>query len=87
MQQKLQLKLQKFLTTPAGSFIKCFIAVMITLFIAKLKQGVNLFALDLNSIKDIIGGGLAASLPVIVNWINPSYPIYGVGSPEETLKS
>lgn len=69
--------MNKFLTTPFGTFIKAFIATTLTLYLVELQQGVQLFSMDVLMIQKLFTGGLVANLPVIINWLNPHYSPYG----------
>lgn len=69
--------MNKFLTTPFGTFIKSFIATTLTLYLIELQQGHQLFSMDYTMVQKLFTGGLVANLPVIINWLNPHYSTYG----------
>jgi hypothetical protein len=69
--------MQKFLTTPAGTFIKGFISIMLSLWLVELTNGHDLFSFDYTMIKKLLTAGIVANLPVIINYLNPSYTNYG----------
>ena len=71
MQQKK--KLGKLFASPVGSLLKAFIATIITLWLVELQQGTDLFSMDLTMVKKLLTGGVVSILPVIINWLNPSY--------------
>ena len=70
-------KLSKIMATPFGSFIKSFVATILTMWLVELQQGHELFTYDMVFIKKIITAAVVANLPVIINWLNPSYKNYG----------
>lgn len=77
------MNISKFLTTPLGTFFKAFIVAMLSLIMARQKDGTLCF--DKNCIIDILISSTFAIIPVVINWINPNYTQYGEGSDEPTL--
>ena len=69
--------MKTLLSTPFGTFIKSFIATILTQYLIELQQGTNLFSCDIMMIQKLFTAGLVANLPVIINWLNPSYQGYG----------
>ena len=76
--------MQKLLLQPLGTFIKAFIATVLTQYLIELQQGTNLFSMDIMMIQKLFTAGLVANLPVIINWLNPSFQSYGKQSKTET---
>lgn len=70
-------KVNQFLTTPTGGFVKVFLACILTQYFIELQQGHDLFSLDLAMVKKLLTAALISNLPVIINWLNPSYTQYG----------
>lgn len=66
-----------FLTTPAGTFIKGFVSIILSLWLVELTNGHDLFSFDIAMVKKLLTAGIVANLPVIINWLNPQYLAYG----------
>lgn len=62
---------------PLGSFLKAFMATVLTLWLVELQQGHQLFDGTWAMAKKLLTGGIIANLPVIINWLNPQYKNYG----------
>ena len=62
---------------PLGSFLKAFLATILTLWLVELQQGHQLFDGTWTMAKKLLTGGVIANLPVIINWLNPKYTNYG----------
>lgn len=77
------MSISKFMTTPLGTFIKAFAVAMLSLIMARQKDGTLCF--DKNCIVDILISSTFAIIPVVINWINPHYTQYGEGADEPTL--
>lgn len=77
--------ISKFLTTPLGTFFKAFVVAMLSLIMARQKDGTLCF--DKNCIIDILISSTFAIIPVVINWINPNYTQYGEGANEPTLSN
>lgn len=71
--------LNKTLTTPFGSFVKVFVATILTQYLIELQNGHDLFSWDIPMIKKLLTAGVISNLPVIVNYLNPQYQHYGKG--------
>lgn len=67
----------KFLNTALGSYLKIFITAILTLFLAELTQGYNIFTMDMAMVHKLIVTGLLAVLPVILNALNKQDKRYG----------
>lgn len=74
------MRMKKFLNTPFGSWFKVFITTILSLYLA---SGKGIFELDINSLKDIVSCGIAATLPVIINYLNSEEPRYGITKKSE----
>lgn len=64
--------------TPVGqavfSYIKVFLAVVLGLFLA---DGADVFAVSTDDLRAWLAAGLASTIPVILNALNPSDRRYG----------
>lgn len=69
--------MKNLLTTPFGTFLKGFISIILSLWLAELTNGHDLFTMDIIMVKKILTGAFVANLPVLINWLNPSYTQYG----------
>ena len=69
--------IMKFLNTIYGSWVKVFLSAVLTMYLAELTQGHDLFSLDILMVKKLITAGVVALLPVILNFLNPNDPRYG----------
>lgn len=65
--------MKKLLASPLGTALKAFIVTILTL----LLSTDDLFSMDAEMAKKLITAGLLSAFPVIINWLNPSYPGYG----------
>lgn len=63
-----------FLNTAFGSYLKVFVTVILTTYLA---MGKDIFDLDADSIKMLISAGFTSGLPVLINALNPNDPRYG----------
>lgn len=70
-------KFTKSLTTPLASFLKVFLASVLTQYLIELQDGHQLFSWDLPMVQKLLTAGIIANLPVIINHLNPSYKHYG----------
>lgn len=64
-------------TTPLGSAAKTFLAFVIA---ASVADWVTAGSIDLGKWQTWVIGGLASSVPPIINWLNPQFLSYGRGS-------
>lgn len=69
--------MKKVMASPFGSFLKAFLATILTQYLIELQQGTDLFSMDILMVKKLITAGLVANIPVIINWLNPNYQGYG----------
>jgi len=68
----------KLLSTAFGTFLKAFTATVLTQYLIELQQGHQLFTMDKVMVAKLLTAGLVSNLPVIINWLNPTYKGYGV---------
>lgn len=66
--------MKNFLNTIAGSWLKVF-AVAVLIKFSDL--GADLFALNLETLKHLLQAGFVATIPVIINYLNPNDTRYG----------
>lgn len=71
-------QIRNFLTTPAGTFIKGFVSIILSLWLVELSNGHDLFSLDMLMVKKLLTAAIVSNLPVLINWLNPSYTAYGI---------
>lgn len=70
-------KVQKGLAGPFGTFVKAFVATLLTQYLIELQDGRELFTWDVMMLQKLCTAGLVSNLPVIINWLNPAYKNYG----------
>ena len=75
--KKVNFNIMKFFNTIYGSWVKVFLSAVITMYLAELTQGHDLFSLDMVMVKKLLTAGLVALLPVILNFLNPNDKRYG----------
>jgi len=81
------MKLKKLLNTWYGSYAKVFLASVLTVLLAELSQGYNLFSMDWVMGKKLIAAGVVSLLPIIINALNSEDKRYGKKvEPLEDLK-
>lgn len=64
----------KFLNTAFGSYLKVFVTVLLTTFLAMNK---GIFDLDTESIKMLVSAAFMSLIPIVLNALNPNDPRYG----------
>jgi hypothetical protein len=69
--------MNKFFSTAIGSYCKIFISGVLTLYMAEMSNGVDLFSFDWAMGKKLISAGVISILPVIYNSLNPHDVRYG----------
>jgi hypothetical protein len=67
--------MKEFLNTPLAAWLKVFVATILSLVLINISKGIDLFSLNW---KEIVSGAVASLLPVIINWLNPNDPRYGL---------
>lgn len=63
-------------TSPLATFVKVFIAVLLT---AAVADWANVGDITLADWKLWVIAALVSAIPVLVNWLNPVFPMYGRG--------
>lgn len=71
------MKFKKLLNTWYGSYIKVFLSAVLTILLAELSQGYNLFSMDWAMGKKLIAAGVVSLLPIIINALNSEDKRYG----------
>ena len=67
----------KELNTIYASWFKVFLSSILAAYLVELQNGVNLFSWDLTMIEKVLTVGIASTLPVIINYLNPTDTRYG----------
>lgn len=67
----------KFLNTPTGSFFKVFVALMLGQWMYEYTQGHDIFQFNRELLKRLVGAGVAGTVPILINWLNPYDTRYG----------
>lgn len=63
--------------TLGGNFLKHFLTAVLTLYVAEITNGVDPFHIDATMLKKFWVAGIIASMPTILNWLNPNDPRFG----------
>lgn len=71
------MKFKKFLNTAYGSYFKVFLSAVLTIYLADLTEGHDLFSMDIHMGKKLMTAGTVAVLPVILNALNSEDKRYG----------
>jgi len=66
-----------FLTTAMGGWVKVFMSAVLLQMLNSLTEGHTLFTWDWEMGKKFINAGIVALIPVLINFFNPQYPLYG----------
>ena len=62
-----------------GTYARALAAIFLTAVIGSfLDSKQDIFAVDLTDLKTYIAAGVAAAIPVLLRWLNPSDPSYGL---------
>ena len=62
-----------------GTYARALAAIFLTAGIGSfLDSKQDIFAVDLTDLKTYIAAGVAAAIPVLLRWLNPSDPSYGL---------
>ena len=67
----------KELNTIYASWLKVFASAVLGAYLIELQNGINLFSWDLNMVEKLLTAGFVSTLPIIINWLNPSDTRYG----------
>lgn len=70
-------KFKAFLTTPAGSWTKVFIAAVLAQMLVAYVDHSDFFSWDKSMWKKVFSASVAGLFPMIINALNPKYPLYG----------
>lgn len=60
------------------SWARIFLAAVASTFLSLVVSG-NTVALDFKAWEAVLISGLVAVVPVVINYLNPKYPMYGKG--------
>ena len=71
------MKVSTALTTPLASFLKVFVATILTQYLIELQDGHQLFSLDKAMAQKLLTAGVVSVIPMLINWLNPAYQGYG----------
>ena len=63
-----------FLNSAFGSYIKSFLAVLLTLVLTQMSSGLSVLNLDWGM---VLNGAVVSFLPVLINILNPKDTRYG----------
>ena len=67
----------KQLNTIYASWLKVFISSVFGAYLIMLQDGTNLFSWDFAMVEKLLTAGVVSTLPIIINWLNPSDTRYG----------
>lgn len=75
--------MSNFLNTAVGSWLKVFVATILSLVLVNMSNGQDIFSMDW---KQLISGAIASLLPILINWLNPNDPRYGTNKATQITK-
>ena len=75
--KKKKLSINKFFTTPLGSFVKVFLGAMLVFLLDTYLNNEAVFVFDKILAKSCLKAGIIAVAPMIYNYLNPKYEGYG----------
>ena len=62
-----------------GTYARALVAIFLTAVIGSfLDSKQDIFSVDLTDLKTYIAAGVAAAIPVLLRWLNPNDPSYGL---------
>jgi len=62
-----------------GTYARALVAIFLTAVIGSfLDSKQDIFAVDLTDLKTYVAAGVAAAIPVLLRWLNPGDPVYGL---------
>lgn len=67
---------RKIMAGPFGTWLKCFLSTVLTMWIAMD----DLWAMDMHTIKSLASAGVVSAMPIVLNALNPAYRNYGRGA-------
>lgn len=68
----------KHLNSIYASWFKVFVSAILGAYLVELENGTNLFTWNLDMVESLLKVGVVSTLPVIINYLNPNDPRYGV---------
>jgi len=71
-------KIWQFLANPFGSFLRVFVSAVLVLWLADLAD-VRYLHFDATEWSNWLALGLVAAVPILIAWINPADPRFGIG--------
>ena len=71
------MNINKFFTTPLGSFVKVFLGAMIVFLLDTYLSNGDVFVFDKTFLNSALKAGVIAIAPMIYNYLNPKYEAYG----------
>ena len=69
----------KLFASPLGTFFKAFLVTVISMILAEYNR-TNTICFTKECFTDLLIAGVISVLPVVLNYLNPEYKGYGVGS-------
>lgn len=63
------------------SWLKVFVSTILSMYLADLVSGAGAF--DMTNAYVYLSAGIVSVLPLVINYLNPSYTRYGKGAVEE----
>lgn len=60
-----------------SSYVRVFVAVVLAMFLA---EGADVFAVSVGDLRTWLAAGLAAVLPPLIRWLDPSDTAFGRGA-------
>jgi len=69
----------RFLATAPGSFLRVFVSAVLVLWLADLAD-VKYLHFDAAEWSNWLALGLVAAVPILIAWVNPADPRFGLGS-------
>jgi hypothetical protein len=71
--------MSKLFASPLGTFLKAFLATVLSLIMVEYNR-TGTICLTKECFIDLLMAGVISIIPVIMNYLNPEYKGYGVGS-------
>jgi len=68
----------KGLNTIYASWLKVFISAVLGAYLVELQNGTQLFDWSIDMVESLLAVGVASTLPIIINYLNPTDHRYGV---------
>ena len=67
----------KGLNTIYASWLKVFISAVLGAYLVELQNGTQLFDWSIDMVESLLAVGVASTLPIIINYLNPADTRYG----------